>query len=105
VALLNQRGSYQEVTQQYLACMGALEQVTGPYMQQTVSQKEKKSMLQELRDYMKKHRDLLFTFGLVLLLDQLVFKGAFRERLENVVKGMLGKVEQAAGAHNATDQQ
>lgn len=63
------------------------------------TKKGDKSVLKEIREYLKTHRDLLFTFGLVLLLDQLVFKGAFRERLESIVKGMLGKVESAAGVH------
>ena len=72
-----------------------IEQNWGPV--QTGTQKEKKPMLSEIREYLKTHRDLLFTFGLVLLLDQLVFKGAFRERLEGIVKGMLGRVEKSAG--------
>ena len=60
--------------------------------------KERKTtMMGEFKDYIKAHRDLLFTVVFVLLLDHFVFGGAFKEKLQSVVGGLMKKAENQLG--------
>jgi len=44
-----------------------------------------------LNDYVEKHRDVLFTIAVVLVLDHYVFEGKFRQKIEDMVEGFLKK--------------
>ena len=59
-------------------------------------QKEKKNMLSDIRKYISDNRDAIYTIAFVAVLDQLLFEGAFRERLKTMVEGFLKKVENKA---------
>lgn len=52
-----------------------------------------KDLLGSLKTYLNENRDLIFTVGLVLLLDEYAFNGVFRDRLKNLVEGFLSKAE------------
>lgn len=54
-------------------------------------------LMDELRGYIREHRNVLFTVVLVLLLDHLFFEGAMRERLKQLLSGMLTKAEGSLG--------
>ena len=51
----------------------------------------------DLKGYISENRDLLYTIGLVLIIDQYIFDGAFRQRIKNLVEGLLKKAENKAG--------
>jgi hypothetical protein len=51
----------------------------------------------DLRSYVKDNRDLIFSVVFILVLDEYVFNGAFRERLKGVIEGVLKKVENKTG--------
>lgn len=51
------------------------------------------NMLQDIKKYISDNRDMIYTVAFVALLDQLLFDGAFRERLKALVEGLLVKVE------------
>jgi hypothetical protein len=53
----------------------------------------RKTMLENVKGYVEKHKDMLFTLGLVILVDHFLFKGALRERIKGTVEGALKKVE------------
>lgn len=55
--------------------------------------KEEKGMFQNVKDYIGKHRDMLFTLGLIVIVDHFLFNGALRERIKGSIEGMLKKVE------------
>jgi hypothetical protein len=55
--------------------------------------KEEKGMFQNVKDYIGKHRDMLFTLGLIVVVDHFLFNGALRERIKGSIEGMLKKVE------------
>lgn len=57
--------------------------------------KRRNTMLQNVKGYIEKHKDILFTLGLVILVDHFLFKGALRERIKNTIEGALKKVEDA----------
>lgn len=44
-----------------------------------------------LSDYIEKYKDTLFTIALVLVLDYYVFDGKFKQKLEDIVSGLLSK--------------
>jgi len=56
-----------------------------------------KGLFEDLRIYLKENRDMVYTIGLVLLVDHFVFEGAFRDRLKRLVEGFLTKAEVRAG--------
>lgn len=51
------------------------------------------SYMDSIKDYLKEHKSILMTIGVVLLVDHLVFDGAFREKVKEIINKMLGKVE------------
>lgn len=61
-----------------------------------VFKKKKGLSMGSLKEYLSKHKDMLFTVAIVIVLDQVVFEGAFREKLKKVVDNMLDKVSKAA---------
>lgn len=56
-----------------------------------------KELFGDLRGYVRDNRDLIFSIVFVLVLDEYVFKGAFRERIKSVIEGVLKKVEDKTG--------
>lgn len=57
--------------------------------------KEKKMNM--VREYINKHRDILFTLTVALLVDHFVLNGALRSRIQRVIEAALGKMEKALG--------
>lgn len=56
---------------------------------------EKKGFMKLIREYIEKHKDAIFTVGLVILLDHFIFGGAFRERIKNTVDKLLDKANKS----------
>lgn len=52
-----------------------------------------KSISSDIRGYISSNKEVLYTVALVLLIDQYVFEGAFRERLKSLIDGLLKKAE------------
>lgn len=52
-----------------------------------------KDFFGDIRGYMKDNRDLIFSLVFVLVLDEYIFGGVFRERIKAIVEGFLKKVE------------
>lgn len=55
--------------------------------------KETKTMLSQMREYIKEYRTIIFTVAFVALADHFLFEGAFRTRLKTLVEGLLKKAE------------
>lgn len=62
-------------------------------------------MLSELKGYFQKHKDIIMTIGLALVVDNFVFGGAFREKIKTLIEKMLHgaekKIEQIANKEQA----
>lgn len=56
-----------------------------------------KNIFDEVSAYLKAHRDLIFTLGLVFLADHFLLKGALKTRLQAVVSSVLDKAEKKLG--------
>lgn len=52
-----------------------------------------KTMFDNVKGYVDKHKDMLFTLGLVILVDHFLFQGALRTRIKTSIEGVLKKVE------------
>lgn len=52
----------------------------------------KGNVMESVKEYFNKHRDAIYTLGVVILLDHFLFGGAFREKIKSTVEGMLEKV-------------
>lgn len=50
-------------------------------------------MLESIKSYVKENKNILLTIGVALILDHLVFGGAFRQKVQELVEGMLGKAK------------
>lgn len=57
--------------------------------------------LSDVRGYFKDNRDLILTIALVLVVDEFVFEGAFRDRIKKLVNGMLKKAQGKLGMSDA----
>lgn len=55
--------------------------------------KEGKKMLQSIKEYFEKHKDVVMTLAIIVVADHFLFDGALRERIKAVIDGMLKKVE------------
>lgn len=55
--------------------------------------KKKEGIMNSFRAYLDKHRDLIFTVALVFLVDHYFLGGAFKERLQKLLGGVLDKAE------------
>lgn len=53
-----------------------------------------KSVSDDVVAFIKEHKETIYLVGAVAVLDQLLFNGAFRERIKGVVEAMLKKVEE-----------
>lgn len=67
--------------------------IPGQAMMPEPQPKRRKTMLENVKGYIEKHKDMIFTLGLVILVDHFLFKGALRERIKSTVEGALKKVE------------
>lgn len=56
--------------------------------------KKKEGYMNYLKEYLVKHRELLFSIAVVLVVDHYVFKGKFSARIHSMVDSFLGTVEQ-----------
>lgn len=65
----------------------------------TVIQSKGNTMLNDMKNYFGKNKDIFFTLGAVLILDYFLFGGAMRKKIQDVVEKMLNK------ATNQVDQQ
>jgi len=54
---------------------------------------EKKPMKEQIKEYLNKHRDLIFTVCVVLLIDHFFLGGSLRERVKSLVNKLLDKTE------------
>jgi hypothetical protein len=52
---------------------------------------KKMKLFTQVSDYVEKHKDILFTVALVLVLDHFVFEGKFKQKIEDLVSGFLTK--------------
>lgn len=48
-------------------------------------------MMDSLKQYITKHRDIFFTIGFILVLDHFVFGGAFKKKLEDFIHSILDR--------------
>lgn len=55
--------------------------------------KKENAMLDSLKGYYKKHEEIIFTIGFVLILDYLLFGGALRIKIKSLVEKMLATAE------------
>lgn len=55
--------------------------------------KKEEKMLGKVKSYIDEHKNIIFTLGLVILVDHFLFKGALRERIKTSIEGVLTKVE------------
>lgn len=54
-------------------------------------------MLEELRAYVREYRSVLFTLGIVLIVDHLFLGGALRARVQAALSGLIDKAEHSLG--------
>jgi hypothetical protein len=52
---------------------------------------EKKTMFKTFREYLSNHKELFCTLIVVFIADHIVFKGAFRKKLHDIVDQLLNK--------------
>jgi len=71
-----------------------------PYDQSKLSQtkKETKTVIAQMREYIKEYRNVIFTVAFVALADHFLFKGALRDRLKDLVENLLKKAEDKTNA-------
>ena len=48
-------------------------------------------MIDSMKEYVTKHRDIFFTIGFILILDHFVFGGAFKEKIQDLIHKFLDK--------------
>lgn len=51
------------------------------------------NMLESVKEYLKENKQIIMTIAVVLIVDHLVFGGAFRERVKSLVNGLLNNAE------------
>lgn len=49
--------------------------------------------MQYVKDYLVKHRELLMGLGLFLVLDHFLLNGAFKDKINKLIHGILDKAE------------
>lgn len=58
----------------------------------------RRSMKENLKEYFNKHKDIIFTAGLIILVDHFLFKGALRTRMQDMVGKMITNAEHSIEA-------
>lgn len=51
------------------------------------------AMLDTVKDYLKENKSIIMTIAVALIVDHLVFGGAFREKVKALVNGLLDKAQ------------
>lgn len=51
------------------------------------------NMFDSVKEYVKENRSILMTIGVALLVDHLVFGGAFREKVKSIIDSMLNTAQ------------
>jgi hypothetical protein len=77
--------------QQYQPIYSGASGYSGAATQQPIGRK--KSMLDSVKNYVEKHKDMLFTIVLVVLIDHFLFGGALRSKIQTTLEGVLKKAE------------
>ena len=49
--------------------------------------------MESIKEYFRKHQELIINLAFLLLLDEYVFEGKFRERIRNIVENLFTKTE------------
>ena len=62
-----------------------------PYPTVAPIKKEDTSMMSHVKEYIGRHKDMIFTLGLILLVDHLFFKGAMRNKIQTTLEGLVHK--------------
>lgn len=50
------------------------------------------SMLDSIKNYLKKNEEVIITLVIIILIDQIIFKGAFKNKLTSIIDSMINKV-------------
>lgn len=58
-----------------------------------IKERESSMVPSALKDYFRKHQDVLITLAVVMLADHFVFGGAFREKIKAVVERLISGAE------------
>lgn len=99
-------GGFSQLAQQQQGSVwGATQPIYYPASPQLILAKPNKpvkgkSMLQHARDYFGKNRDIIFNVAIIILVDHFVFKGAFREKIKNLLDGFLVKTHKMLDINN-----
>lgn len=75
---------------------GSLQDLMAQYQSPRTVQKPKKeeiTMFGSVKQYFNEHKEVIMTLGFILVVDYLVFDGAFREKIKAVVERMLNSAE------------
>jgi len=67
--------------------------ISGNTLSNKAEKKKEAKVMNYVRDYFIKHRELLMGLTLVILLDHFIFGGAFREKTQKIVHALLDKTE------------
>lgn len=51
------------------------------------------NMMESVKEYLKEHKSIIITIAVALVVDHLVFGGAFREKVKSLVDGLLNKAQ------------
>jgi len=89
----NWAGQYASQLAQMQSTPGQIYYTTSTFSPVSEPPKRRKTMLENVKGYIEKHKDVIFTLGLVILVDHFLFKGALRERIKKTVEGVLSKAE------------
>ena len=72
---------------------GFLEIENGYWIALEPLNKEGVGVMKSLKEYFEKHKEVIFTVGIVVLIDHFFLNGAFRERLKGLVEKLLTRTE------------
>jgi hypothetical protein len=53
-------------------------------------------MMNSIKDYMKKHQDVIFTLVIIILVDHFVFNGALKNKIKETLEGILDTTKKVA---------
>ncbi|MFA5583746.1 MAG: hypothetical protein WDA09_05990 [Bacteriovoracaceae bacterium] len=63
-------------------------------LKQTMGNKGKRGdMTGEIKEYFKKHQDTFVTLAIVILIDQFLFEGRFRDKIKNIMEKLINRID------------
>lgn len=68
-------------------------QMQSAYQQPRTAQQKKVTMLGSIKKYFDDHRDLLMTLAVLVIVDQWVFDGAFKEKIKGLMDRVVGHAD------------